>query len=452
MKNIFKRLLNVKGMVVEDVSIDDSPLRDAPVLVARVRCRKAALRCSRCGRKCPKYDDGGGDRRWRHQDFGCYRVELVGPAPRVECRVHGVVVSRVPWAEPGSRFTRDFEMECAWLMTVADQKTVSGFLHIAWRTAGHIARRIADRLESSMPCMFDGLHAIGVDETSHRKGHTYITVVVDHERKRVVWAHDGYGKQVLDLFFEGLTPGQRASIKAVTGDGARWIDSSVAEHCPNAERVLDSFHIVSWMTDALDRVRKRLWNQARHDRDKERVDAMRGVEYAVLRNPSDLTDKQDAALETLGDTDPKGQLYRSWQLKELLRTLLPQPAGQAEAELGRWIFWASHSRIPEIVELCRKIRRGRDDILRTIRLGYSNARLEAFNNRIKVTIRMAYGFHHVDNLIAMIKLRCSCLPIRLPAPSSDPRKQQKPLKSQWLLLSSRVRKWVPVSRLEVRHI
>lgn len=63
MKNIFKRLLNVKGMVVEDVSIDDSPLRDAPVLVARVRCRKAALRCSRCGRKCPKYDDGGGERR-----------------------------------------------------------------------------------------------------------------------------------------------------------------------------------------------------------------------------------------------------------------------------------------------------------------------------------------------------------------------------------------------------
>lgn len=106
MKNIFKRLLNVKGMVVEDVSIDDSPLRDAPVLVARVRCRKAALRCSRCGRKCPKYDDRGGERRWLHQDFGCYRVELVGPAPRVECRVHGVVVSRVPWAEPGIRFTR----------------------------------------------------------------------------------------------------------------------------------------------------------------------------------------------------------------------------------------------------------------------------------------------------------------------------------------------------------
>ena len=265
MKSIFKRLLNVKDMVVEDVSLDDSPLRDAPVLVARVRCRKGALRCSRCGRKAPRYDNGGGGRSWRHQDFGCFRVGLSGPVPRVECRPHGVVVSRVPWAEPGSRFTRDFESECAWLMTVASQKTVSGFLHIAWRTAGDIARRVAGRPESSMPCMFDGLHAIGVDETSRRKGHAYITVIVDHERGRVIWAHDGHGRQVLDLFFRQLTPEQRASIRIVTGDGARWIDSSVAEHRPNAERVLDSFHIVSWMTDALDRVRKRLWNQARRD-------------------------------------------------------------------------------------------------------------------------------------------------------------------------------------------
>ena len=121
-------------------------------------------------------------------------------------------------------------------------------------------------------------------------------------------------------------------------------------------------------------------------------------------------------METLGDTDPKGQLYRSWQLKELLRTLPRQPVGQAEAELKRWIFRAPRSRIPEAVELCRKIRRRRDDILGTIGPGYSNARLEAFNNKIKVTIRMAYGFRHVDNLIAMIKLKCSGLPIRLPVP------------------------------------
>ena len=417
MKGLFKRLLNVKGMVVEDVPVDDSPLRPAPVLVVRVRRRKGALRCSRCGRKCPKYDDGGGERRWRHQDFGRYGVELMGLAPRVACAEHGVAVAQVPWAEPGSRFTRDFEMERAWLTAVASRKTLGGFLRIAWRTAGDIARRVAARLGSSMPCMFDGLTAIGVDETSYRKGRTYITVVVDHKRKRVVWAHDGYGKEVLDLFFRQLTDEQRASIKAVTGDGAKWIDASVKEHLPNAERVLDSFHIVSWMTDTLDQVRKRLWNQARRGNDKTATETMKGLKYAVPQEPRRPDRTAIRSLETLGDTDPKGQLYRSWQLKELLRTLPRQPVGQAEAELKRWIFRASHSRIPEIVELCRKIRRRRDDILGTIGPGYSNARLEAFNNKIKVTIRMAYGFRHVDNLIAMIKLRCSGLPTHLPTPT-----------------------------------
>ena len=404
-------------MVVEDVPVDDSPLRPAPVLVVRVRRRKGALRCSRCGRKCPKYDDGGGERRWRHQDFGRYGVELMGLAPRVACAEHGVAVAQVPWAEPGSRFTRDFEMERAWLTAVASRKTVGGFLRIAWRTAGDIARRVATRLGSSMPCMFDGLTAIGVDETSYRKGRTYITVVVDHKRKRVVWAHDGYGKEVLDLFFRQLTDEQRASIKAVTGDGAKWIDASVKEHLPNAERVLDSFHIVSWMTDTLDQVRKRLWNQARRGNDKTAAETMKGLKYAVPQEPRRPDRTAIRSLETLGDTDPKGQLYRSWQLKELLRTLPRQPVGQAEAELKRWIFRASHSRIPEIVELCRKIRRRRDDILGTIGPGYSNARLEAFNNKIKVTIRMAYGFRHVDNLIAMIKLRCSGLPTHQPTPT-----------------------------------
>lgn len=418
MNSIFKQLLNVKGMVVEDVRIVDPPSRPTPVLEIHVRPRKGMPRCSRCGRKCPGYDRGGGTRRWRHQDFGCWRVELVAAMPRVDCPGCGVVVASVPWAEPGSRFTHDFEAECAWLMTVANQKTVSGFLHVAWRTAGAIAHRVADRLKAAAPSPFDDLHAIGVDETSHRKGHTYVTVVVDHERHRVIWAHDGYGRDVFDLFFQQLTDEQKASIKVVTGDGARWIDSCVEKHCPNAERVLDGFHIVSWMTDALDKVRKRLWNDARRAGDEEATRRMRGVKYAVLKNPGHLTERQAKAFDTLRNTDPKGQLYRAWQLKELLRTLLKHPLGQARAELKRWVFWASHSRIPEIVELARKIRRRRPDILRTIELGYSNARLEAFNNQIKVTIRMAYGFHHVDNLIALIMLRCGGLDIQLPQPTN----------------------------------
>ncbi|WP_280633846.1 transposase [Bifidobacterium longum] len=89
---------------------------------------------------------------------------------------------------------------------------------------------------------------------------------------------------------------------------------------------------------------------------------------------------------------------------------------QARTELHRRVFRSSHRRIPEIVEPARKIRRHGPDILRTTELGCSNARLEASDNRIKVTIRMAYGFHHVNNLIALIMLRCGGLDIRPPQP------------------------------------
>ena len=370
-----------------------------------------------CGRRRHGYGQGGGVRRWRHQDFGCWRVGLVASMPRVDCPECGVVVARVPWAEPGSRFTRDFEAECAWLMGVANRKTVSGFLHVAWRAAGDIARRVADRLRTAMPSPFDGLTAIGVDGTSHRKGHTYITVVVGHERHRVVWAHDGYGGDVFDLFFRRLAEERKASIRVVAGDGARWIDSCVAAHCPNAERVLDGFHIVSWMTGALDQVRRRLWNQARRAGNEEVTKRMRGVKHAVLKNPDDPTGRQNDALGAIRNTDPKGRPYRAWQLKELLRTLLRHPLDQARGELDHWVFRASRSRIPEIVELSEKIRRRRPDILRTIRPGYPNARLEASDNRIKAAIRMAYGFHHVDNLIALTMLRCGGLDMHLPQPA-----------------------------------
>ena len=95
---------------------------------------------------------------------------------------------------------------------------------------------------------------------------------------------------------------------------------------------------------------------------------------------------------------------------------------QARTELNRWVFRASHSRIPEIVEPARKIRRHGPDILRTTELGCSNARLEASDNRIKVTIRMAYGFHHANNPIALVMLRRGGLDIRPPQPRTQPTK------------------------------
>ena len=278
------------------------------------------------------------------------------------------------------------------------------------------------------PPLYDGLVSTGIYETSYRKGHKYLTVIVNHDTSEVIWAHIGHGKEVLAKFFKLLTEGQRASIKAITGDGAKWITECAEELCPGAARPLGPFHIVSWATDALDGVRRRIWNDLRTLEKKERrkagrpkkgggpapsaAAAVKDARFPLLKNPDALTQGQQAKLEMLATQN--GVLYRGYVLKERLRLLLKMDVSAAEAELDSWLASACRSRIPEFVELSKKIRRHRGRILETIASGLSNARVEAMNNKIKVTIRMAYGFRNIDNLIAMIMLRCSNLPLSLP--------------------------------------
>jgi len=98
-----------------------------------------------------------------------------------------------------------------------------------------------------------------------KKGHKYMTVVVNHETGHLIWAKKGHGKEILKEFFNALTPEQRASIKFVTADGARWIAECVKDFCPNAERCIDPFHVVAWANDSLDEVRKQAIRQAKKE-------------------------------------------------------------------------------------------------------------------------------------------------------------------------------------------
>lgn len=126
---------------------------------------------------------------------------------------------------------------------------------------GEIADRVWDRLDTrpiKAGCIF---RRIGIDETSYKKGHKYITVVVDHDRRCVIWVHEGYGKEVLDLFMRELSEEQRKGVELVTCDGAKWIRPSIEEFLPNAERCVDSFHVVQWATEALDKVRVEAWKE-----------------------------------------------------------------------------------------------------------------------------------------------------------------------------------------------
>jgi len=172
---------------------------------------------------------------------------------------------RVPWARHDSDYTYDFETAVTWLALHATAQDVAEYFRIKWHTVGSIACRVQESLEKEQPSRFDGVEEIGIDETSYKKGHKYMTVVVNHKTGHLIWARKGHGKEVLSEFFKELTEEQRANIRHVTADGARWITDCVNDYCPNAVRCIDPFHVVSWANKTLDEVRKVAVRQAKKD-------------------------------------------------------------------------------------------------------------------------------------------------------------------------------------------
>lgn len=430
LKSLLSKLLMLALTVVKSCEFDGDDL------IVSVRPRKSRLcRCPHCGRKAPVHDVPSDPRRWRALDLGQTKVYLEYRLPRVKCGECGVHAAGVPWARPVSRFTRDFEDQVAWLAVNCSKSAVSELMRIDWHTVGGICGRVyGDLEESAGDSRFDGLVRIGIDETSYKKGHRYMTVVVNHDTSAVVWCAKGYGKEVLRSFFLQLSDGQRASIRVFTADGAKWISEVLEELCPEAERVMDPFHVVSWMTDALDEVRKVAWREARkeekaaeenapkrgrgrprkgEEKPESKADAIKGSRYSLLKNPEDLTESQAIKLERVARENKP--LYRAYLLKERLRDVFKaKDADTAKGLLEGWLKSACHSANAKIRELSKKVRRHKGAIIRAVELGVSNARIEATNNKIKAIVRMAYGFRNIDNLIALVMLKCSRIPVRLP--------------------------------------
>jgi transposase len=263
-KSLIKRLLKIENVVIRDSYFERVSGED--ILIVRIRpFSRQGGRCPLCHKRCPGYDSKNKLRRWRSLDLGSMRVYLESFAPRVRCSEHGVIVADVPWAKHGSDFTNDFEMAVTWLTIHAAATDVSEYFRIKWDTVGSIARRVQKTLESEQASRFDDLSEIGIDETSYKKGHKYMTVVVNHKTGALIWAAKGHGKETLRKFFIELHEEQRAKIKLVSADVARWIADCIKEYCPNAERCIDPFHVVTWANNALDEVRKSVVRTARQE-------------------------------------------------------------------------------------------------------------------------------------------------------------------------------------------
>ena len=395
---LWEKLLGVNGTVVENVVLDE----DAEVVVASVRARKGARgRCGICQRKCPGYDRGEGRRRWRALDLGTVPTWLEADAPRVNCPEHGVVVASVPWARHGAGHTRGFDDMAAWLATHCAKSAVEELMRVAWRTVGSIVTRVAaDARAATDP--LDKLVRIRIDEISYKKGHKYLVVVVDHDTGKLVWAKPGRDKKTLGAFFDALGEERCRQIRLVSADGAGWIATVVADRCKNATRCMDPFHVVQWCTDALDEVRREVWNAARNGGMKTLAGDLKGARFALWKNPEDLTANQEARLSWVQATNQR--LYRAYLLKEQLRQVFKLRGDAGIALLKVWLAWASRSKLEAFVELARSIRNHRAAIEAPLVHGLTNARVESVNTKIRLLQRVAFGYRDPEALIAMAML------------------------------------------------
>ena len=398
----FNRLLRVEGAWVRDVRFEDEGI----VLVLGLRRRLVCGHCGVVGRA--GYD--GRLRRWRHLDLGRVRCLLEYRQRRFRCAgCRRVVGEAVPWASPGTRFTRVFERQVAWFAQQLAFSAISRYLRISWRTvAAIVARVVASEVRPRL--RLDGLKRIGIDEISYRRGQRYLTLVVDHQSGRVVWVGEGHSGETLAAFFDELGAERTASLEAISVDMWSAYLKALRERAPQAAVCIDPFHVVQLANQAVDQVRKQEWR--RLQKTSPRVRWAQPTRWAVLKRPERLSARQADTLALLQRENER--LYQAYLLKEQLRTLYQVAPADAETLLDDWLETAATSGLAPFCRLARTLRKHRDGVLNAVELGLSNSRVEALNAKVRLINHRSFGFHSPKPLAALIHLCCGPTAIELP--------------------------------------
>lgn len=394
-----KKILGIANTVVETVDLEEPPERARPVI--RVRARRRKPRCGACGRKARRlHGTKGKERSWRH-------LGLLGCELRLSCTIHrilcpkcGVRTMEVPWARTASLFTRQFEDQVAWFLQKTDQTATAQYFGISWRTAGRIARRVVEeKLDKSL---LDSLRFIGVDEISYGRPRKFLTVVVDHERGRIVWAADGQSSSTLKSFFTELGTDRTSCIEVVSMDMDVAFEKAVREMAPRAEIVYDRFHVVQLLSKAVDEVRRALVRLAPPDKKPD----LKSTRWPLLKNPWNLTPREELKLASIQQTNQP--LYRAYLLKESFQDIFTAPTPEAaDFKFDQWFGWARRSALDPFKKLALTLKSHWEGISRFIKHKITNGAVEGYNSKIRMISHRAFGFHSADALIAMIHLNCS---------------------------------------------
>ena len=360
--------------------------------------------CPHCGAAdCPAYDTQR--MSWRHLNFFQHQAYLNARVPRVRCDTCGIKQVHVPWARPGSGFTLLFEALLMTMLSAMPVRTVAKMVgeHDTrlWRVLHHYVDQARARADAST------VTRVAIDETAARRGHDYITLFVDIDQARVLFATEGKDAATVAAFADDLAAhgGDAEAIDEVCIDMSPAFIKGTAEHLPNAAVTFDKFHAVKIVNDAVDQVR---WAEQKGQ------SVLRGTRYIWLRNPANLSDRQQATLDSLPTRHLK--TARAYQIRLAFQDLYHQPSAEAGADfLKNWYFWATHCRLAPMIDAARTVKHHWDGILRWFHSRIANGLIEGINSLVQAAKAKARGYRSTRNLKAIVYLLAGKLDLRLPA-------------------------------------
>ena len=404
---VFNRLMGLPATRVRAVNFQPDQI------TVTVRLTRQKLECPDCKYSTrASYDQRPKPSRWRHLDMCGRLVVIECSLRRVRCPNHGVRLEAVPFARPGTRVTRDVENLVVWCAKTMDWTATSVLCRVSWRTVNRIIERVVPTTADLS--RIEGIVRIGVDEISWKRGHKYLTLVVDHDTGQVIWGAKGRRAVTLEAFFEQLGPDKTAQLEAISMDFGAPYAKATRENAPNAAICLDPFHAVAMATKALDDTRRDQWREMRKV-DPDAAKTFKGTRFVLLKNPEKLTDTQTvqiAAIKRAG-----GRIWRAYKLKEGLRGIYADHTlgfDESVLLLERWIAWAQRSRLPAFVRLARTLRLRFKEVTNAWFYAITNARTAGTHSAIRAIFARAHGFHTAESALSAINL--SCGPTTIPGP------------------------------------
>jgi transposase len=410
---------------VQDVKLDTAKRR----IDFQIGCADSSLTCPACGTMHQPVHDRL-HRSWRHLDFFQFEAWLHCDVPRVACGSCGKTTQvAVPWARPGSGFTAAFEALALALCRELPVRQAAALLRCSDK---QLWRRIEFHVEKARALeSMEGVHTVGIDETSLRRGQNYITVVHDLDTKRLLFATEGRDHQTVLEFAQDLKAhgGDPDQVEHICMDMSAAYAKGVAHALPNAQISYDRFHVVAMAMEAMDEVRRQ---EIAQDPKAVRLAlgagdprTLKQLLWGMRRNPAGWSARQTDAMHWLQRSTLKSA--RAWRLKMALREVYAQARlhndpGIAGQDLRAWLSWARRSRLEPFKKLASTLGQRFDAVVRGMVDHRSNAFVEAMNGLLQQAKRAARGFRTSRNFIAIAYLRMSQLkhlpasPMALAAP------------------------------------